>query len=496
MAHLGFLTTRTKLDKNGENLNALKIVSRLKGSDNSGAPLVEDDLILSVNGMSVEDYLNLEIVPYVDVGHEEANLTVASFRFAMRPSTDMALPEELSLKLEVLRGDVEFTIELPWIREDLLTFLNKQNPDKTDKGKAEQNGLSEELIGSKSFFVTNSLAHRFLGYGSLQELLSQFQFPVEKVLTRLQYIAHTGFQLNKINPLLKSVFDGELDIDGKFDQALRKRYFPMSETVSDLMSQPLFKAKIVTTKTGHRYAYLQIGNFPAEDKILTEWNRAITAIEDKGVKSVIIDLVDNTGGSLVHGMRMLNLLRKKPLDYPSLQFRLNNNWMNIFKSQSVFAEDDYQKSIARKVVEDFEEDIKQGLKISRPISVKVMDPFFLQNPGYGLSDDVRIALLTNEMCVSMCEIFASTFQDNQLGLVIGQRTMGGGGNVVQHGLSPISKIGMALTESLVVSASGHYIEDRGVLPDVSVDMVAGREKGFEEAFEQAYQYIFPDFIIE
>ena len=118
-----------------------------------------------------------------------------------------------------------------------------------------------------------------------------------------------------------------------------------------------------------------------------------------------------------------------------------------------------------------------------------MDPFFLQNPMIGLSDDVKIAVMVNEMCVSMCDIFTSVFQENEMGLVIGQRTMGGGGNVTQHGLSPVSKIGMALTESLMISSGGQYIEDAGVTPDEIVDMVGDREKGFPTAFKKAYDYI-------
>lgn len=491
VAHLGFLTSRTKVELDGKKENALKIVSRLKGSDTSAAPLVEDDLIVAINGLPVDQYLKETIVPFIDVGHDEANLTMAAFRFGMRASTDLELPEDLSLQLKVLRGNIDFLIEIPWIQEDLLSFLHNQNKNSEENNENQSEIENEGLVSSNSYLMANPMVHRFLGYESLQQLMATFQFPLEKVVTRLEYIAHTGFQLSQINPLMKSVFQGNLDLGAKFDQSLRLRNFPMAETVNDLMFKPLFKAKLVTKKSGQRYAYLQIGSFPADDKLLTEWNRAITAIEDKGVKSVVIDLVDNTGGSLVHGMRMLNLLRKRPLEYPSLQFRLNNNWMNTFKSQATFGEDAYQKSIANRVVSDFEEDIAKGKQLSRPISVKVMDPFFLQNPGYGLSDDVQIALLINEMCVSMCEIFASSFQDNDLGVVIGQRSMGGGGNVVQHGLSPISKIGMALTESLVVSSRGEYIEDRGVIPDVRVDMVAGRESGFAEAFEKAYEYIFP-----
>ncbi|MCJ8278344.1 MAG: hypothetical protein HRT44_10835, partial [Bdellovibrionales bacterium] len=246
---------------------------------------------------------------------------------------------------------------------------------------------------------------------------------------------------------------------------------------------------IVTTDDGQTYAYIQISSFPGEDAFLQEWFRAITAIEDKGVKSVIIDMLDNGGGSLVHGMRMANMMRRKPISIPSMQVRLNNNWMNSFKTQAAFGGDDYSKTLARRVVEKLEADKEAGKSISRPIEVSVLDPFFLQNAAYGMADDVKIALLVNEFCISMCDIFASVFQDNNMGVIIGQTTMGGGGNVTQHGVSPVSKMGMAVTESLVLSASGKYLEDNGVEPDLEIDMVADREMGFRESFNKAYLYV-------
>ena len=509
VAHLGFITMRTKSMVDGEKNDALRVVAPLKGSDGSGAPLVAGDLIIRVDGLKVRDHLMEEIVPYINVGQDETSLTQAAFRFGVRTSIDMALPEKEDVELVVARGSMVFSITLPWIRQDLLAFQLQQAPPEENKPKTEdeapqavandietvddllsevENGVQpQSFLGMKK----GHLAHTFLGYQKVKNLLGLFDAPVEFVANRLKFVAMTGYRLMKFNPLMKSLFDGDLDKQALLSKALANRDFPMATTVEDLMSDPLFGAKIVTTDEGGSYAYLQLRSFPADDKILTEWYRAITAIEDKGIKSVIIDLVDNGGGSLVHGMRMVNMLRKKPLKYPSMQVRLNNNWMNSFKSQAAFSDNDYQKAISSRVVKQLEQDKAAGKKLSRPISVTVMDPFFLQNPSIGLADDVKVAVMVNEMCVSMCDIFSSVFQENNMGVIVGQRTMGGGGNVVQHGLSPVSKIGMALTESLMITSEGKYIEDEGVVPDILVDMVADRENGFKTAFSKAYEAIMP-----
>jgi C-terminal processing protease CtpA/Prc len=506
VAHLGFFTMRTKAEVDGESVDALRIVQLLKGSDGKGAPMSQGDLIVSVNDQPVKDYLSEEIIPYVNVGQDETNLTIAAYRFGVRASVDMSLPNNDEIKLKVVRGSRSFDIVLPWIQQDLLAFQLQQAPpdEKTETGEPQALAPSLELVdrsintvedlmsevesGQKAEFIVgmseNSFASSFLGYPEIQRLLETLQNPIQYATERVKLIALTGFKMVRFNPVFETLFEDE-----RLDRSLLDRSLPDAISIEDLMSNPLINAKKVTTSNGTVYAYIRLSSFPADDNILMEWFRAMTAIEDKGIKGVFIDLIDNTGGSLIHGMRMANMLRKKSLSYPSLQLRLNNNWMNSFKSQAAFSENDSQKAIAARVVRQLEEDLANGKKVSRPIPVTVLDPFFLQNPGIGVSDDVKIVLLVNEMCVSMCDIFASMIQDNNLGVIMGQRTMGGGGNVVQHGLSPVSKIGMSITESLVVTAKGKYIEDDGVIPDVEFDMVADREKGFDKAFNEAYEYI-------
>lgn len=483
VAHLGFVTMRTKKEIEGKLVDALLVVMPLKGVENG--LVAPGDVIVQVDGLPIDQVLVNDIVPYLNVGHEESNLSMAAMRFAVRTSMEMPLPTADSVTLKVLRPDqTEFTIQLPWIKEDLLAFQTVQNPPE-EEGHEEES-LEEQM--NDLLTQINPMQKTFFGYSQLKEIYQFMDSPMEALSNRIEWIAKTGFRWASFNPLFNSLFKN----DGKneLDLAIRTRILPQSSSVADLMNGPLFTAKVITMDDGTNYAYIQLASFPADDKILEEWYRAMTAIEDKGIKKVILDLIDNGGGSLIHGMRMLNMLRENQmLQLPSLQVRLNDNWMNSFKTQAAFSEDPYTKVIAQNVVRDLEVDIKAGKKVSRPMSMSVLDPFFLQNPEYGLPADVKIVLMVNEFCVSMCDIFASVFQDNNMGVVVGQRTMGGGGNVAQHGLSPVSKMGLALTESMIISPKGKYLENEGVVPDIEIDMVADREKGFAAAFGAALGYL-------
>ncbi len=59
-------------------------------------------------------------------------------------------------------------------------------------------------------------------------------------------------------------------------------------------------------------------------------------------------------------------------------------------------------------------------------------------------------------------------KENNLATVVGSRTLGAGGNVVNHPYTPNSHMSVRVTESLIVRKDGSYIENNGVTPDVAV----------------------------
>ena len=151
VSHLGFLTLRVRTDYLNDlgkirTIDALKITSPIKGSE-EGAPLVPGDLIIEVNDQPVRDYLKAEIVPYINVGQDETNITLAARRFPVRTSIDMALPVEDDIKLKFVRDGKTFDIVLPWIQEDMLSFQLKQksSEENSSDGSQQPNSLQEAL---------------------------------------------------------------------------------------------------------------------------------------------------------------------------------------------------------------------------------------------------------------------------------------------------------------------------------------------------------------
>ena len=111
---------------------------------------------------------------------------------------------------------------------------------------------------------------------------------------------------------------------------------------------------------------------------------------------------------------------------------------------------------------------------------------------------MNIVLMVNEMCASMCDLFAAILQDNQMAKVVGARTMGAGGNVVTHHQAPNSHLALRQTESLMVRRVvkkgkvelGALIENNGVEPDVQVKVSETVEGKYRRLREKAVEALF------
>jgi C-terminal processing protease CtpA/Prc len=88
----------------------------------------------------------------------------------------------------------------------------------------------------------------------------------------------------------------------------------------------------------------------------------------------------------------------------------------------------------------------------------------------------------------MCDIFAAVVRDNQLGRLFGSQTMGAGGNVVSHAFSPVTKMILGQTESLIVDVSGQYLENRGVKPDQAIDTLMDRDQNYVDTIRSAMKW--------
>jgi carboxyl-terminal processing protease len=169
--------------------------------------------------------------------------------------------------------------------------------------------------------------------------------------------------------------------------------------------------------------YVRISSFDSYTS--EEFGNAITALQQKGIKSLVLDLRDNPGGTLDEAVRVADMLMGKGL--------------------VVFTRDRY----GNKLEEYYSDDA---------------------------SLELPLAVLINENSASAAEIVSGALQDTGRAVLVGKRTFGKG--TVQE-LVPLSDgSGLKMTIAKYYLPSGRSIDGKGVEPDVEVSL-GKTESSFE-----------------
>lgn len=457
---------------------ALRVKKLLPTTSATGFPLAEADNIVAVNGQPVDAYLLTALAGSADLGHTPATLNVLASLFAVRSSFTAQLPKEESITLTVLKSPKTIDVSLPWSRTDMAEFERLQN------AAAKKQAEVKEPAKTASIWMGNDLIDQFFKFASDYR---------NGAGQRVNMMLNNTFRLFRFSPAVNFV-ENITAADGKAAEALPFDSAAAAAGQVVDVSKGSFKARVVLQEDGGRIGYIRISTFSLGDGDVKTFQELLSTFTKMKVKGIILDTLDNGGGSLVAGLRMSNALTTKDLQYPSMQFGLNDNWVNGFRGDAISAPSDATRTRAARISKMLKEDLGKGLRISRQISATELDIFELTGDksncltgGKCLDPSVKLVLLVNEMCASMCDIFASTFSDNKLGTIIGSQTMGAGGNVVLHGISPVSQVMVSQTESLIVDVNGQYLENQGVKPTIEMDTILERSNKYSGVYGKAFE---------
>lgn len=506
IAYLGFKTKRSVIEVTENDkttvTEALKIYDFLPTTDPNEFPLKIGDLITAVDGRDIKTVLLEDIAPYSDLGQESSNLTNAARVFAVRSSMLVSANVPDDVTLTVKRDSMTFDVKLPWGTKDLFTFAREQKEAAKQKSDLEK---EKQKSGENSAAPTTpkktdipDLMTALLK--NLQDFLKSGQFS----LTHIRFMLENTFRVPALT---------ELDAGYRFIESLsgsataeeKKKETP--ERVMPGVSYPVVNEKFPNARfpsyelmsNGKRYLYIRVSDFGLAEEDLKQFAELLIRYRNQNYDGLVLDLLNNGGGSLVLGGRMLNMLTDKAIIWPTIQLRLNDSWVDSFESAQYFAPSDAERTWASRISKVLQEDKGKTDRLSRPISVETLDPYASakklpsckdeQSPNdpknVCLKSGTPIVLLVNEMCASMCDIFASMFKDNKLGIVAGEKTMGAGGNVVMHAASPASLIMLRQTESLLRDAAGNYLENNGVEPDERLSTVNDKDNGYSSTLSKA-----------
>jgi hypothetical protein len=264
-------------------------------------------------------------------------------------------------------------------------------------------------------------------------------------------------------------------------------------------------------KGGMKVGYVRIPTFSLKESDAFDFERIIRFLESES-DMLVVDQLNNPGGSVFHMFALASMLTDKPLNVPLEQYRVDEE--DALKAQRIVSSIDVDLS---RMDEDTE---MEGTIGGYPITYEFYQSHrdywqFIADQGMNgnkLSDlynsfgveavkphsRVRytkpILILINSMDISCGDFFPAMFQDSDTNVtLLGSRTSGAGGAVKQKELYSATTLGMSYTWTIAMRSNGMPIENLGVEPDVPYDLTArdlsDNYLDFQQKIEETLQEI-------
>lgn len=492
LAYLGFAGRR-----NGDVFEVTEMAPT--HSEQSAYPISVGTKITKIDGVPLKQYVDEQATRYLSLGQPESDYTLhMGSRLVTRISTRTALPTADDVTLTITDGETESEVTVPWVKKDVYSYVKDMTAAASQKNGSAESANEAEEQETESFINIDGqqLPFALLDFsGQAINFAKQGQKAVASFKDRID-----NFKLNvpvaswTMNEASIANFK---DVKGTamFDALKKVRSVP--DTALAVPSAQVWPAYIWLETIGDKkvwMGYVNIYSFSVFADGAADLKKTLAFFEKYGVEDVVIDTINNGGGSLFLLMQLAQALSNEKVEQAKIQLGTNEGWIDSLDSYKESAPSDAEKVLASRIYDEVMAAENAGLSItpkSTAYSFEILAPWEMK-PNTDLKGKFNIALLVNEMCASSCDIFAATLQDNKMATLVGQTTMGAGGNVVSYFQAPNSNMDLSQTESLVVRQNGEYIENVGVTPEVkmTVSEYAGtlyeevRAKGVEVLSER------------
>lgn len=238
------------------------------------------------------------------------------------------------------------------------------------------------------------------------------------------------------------------------------------EDAKVIMKEPFVAYYHLTTKGN--IGYLRIPHYSPEDKNyelrFKQYEYAVSVLE-KNTVGLIIDQDHNCGGSVSYLHQIVSLFAKE--EFVPMQFELLAN-KEAFMDFSKWTTETNPMTIESKDIERVRDLIYDTwMNGENFLTVKTSIFGNLVEAKNKVAYTKPILMLVDEMCGSGGDAFPSIMQGIGRAKLLGTRTMGAGGHVVE--LPPLnnSQILVRMTKSLFYRPDGVAVENNGATPDIS-----------------------------
>jgi hypothetical protein len=253
-----------------------------------------------------------------------------------------------------------------------------------------------------------------------------------------------------------------------------------------------FSAYICRGGDGQHIGYVRIPNYAYNKRVVEEFAKLITRFESDTV-AMVLDQVNNGGGSISHMYALLSYLTDKPLALPMHQLTINEDDIAIAREMVTIAESGDAVASEEKLspnlifyyrflLSEFQAGRGTSHRLTNPVYLLGVDEVLPAKNHYSK----KIVVLINELDFSAAEFLAAILQDNKRATLFGERTAGAGGCV--RTIKTPNKFGVeciSLTWTIAWRTNGQPIQNIGVYPDnrysVTVEDLQAGFSGYRQA---------------
>lgn len=283
------------------------------------------------------------------------------------------------------------------------------------------------------------------------------------------------------------------DTDSAYDIGARKTFTPdLGPKVWETSDDNSFYAYIYKTADRKLIGYVRIPSYVPDDaaKAVADFAKIITQFQSV-TDAMVIDQVNNPGGSVFYLYALASMLTDQPLKTPRHHMSLTQADVAaaaeiIPDLEKIKTDDDARKNLPPKDYDGFPISYELA-RFSLSYAHFIVDQW---NAGHRLTDPYWIAgvdhinpapvhytkpilLLVNHLDFSGGDFFPTIMQDNHRVTVMGSRTAGAGGYVADvHVPNSIGIDAFRVTESIAERVDGNPIENLGVTPELIYEMTS------------------------
>jgi hypothetical protein len=405
-------------------------------------PIQIGDELVSVDGISVGDWIR-RLWKYSIAANPRSTARNAVARILSRPQSRIPWAFRIGESAEVVirhQNGEERTYRIPWSISGMPVTEAGRLPSPFER--AARPGRAAALL-------------------DYEDSLEPWQRPLAELLEAR--IDETSMAV--INPGLRPLF--------ALPQGFQTRLAGNSATDSFTSGSWTFD--------GLRIGFIRIPNMSPSlgtSAALQQFDREIEWME-QNTDGLVIDIMRNPGGSVLYVENLCQ--RLIPYSFRSIGFELRPTAAEV-ASFGATLEAARRANLAEHIIAGYEGRYRDVLAAYRENRGRT-GPISLTQPSLWLEPartvyTKPIVVLIDEFSASGGDAFAATLQDNGRALLVGMRTMGAGGNVVDRNGAWYAEASTRVTRSLMhrrydVSTPEFpptpYIENVGVRPDVELD---------------------------